>query len=198
MTYQAQISPRLSLFARKGAAEPTPAIAYVSLRRMRGETERREEVSHSWDRPGSGHHDRRHFTPRSGTALGQPYVPCAAPEDKADAPEEAAKTRTTKTSVSILSSLIHRRRDGGVKTTEREPEPALDFEPIAATAPPAPFKPRTLRRQVTVRLEINQFLKIKAIADRDGKTRQSIMAAAAADYLDKIDRDRGPSNSPRP
>lgn len=186
MTYQENISSRLSLFARKGAAEPTAAIAYVSLRQMRGETERREEVSHSWDRPGSGHHDRRHFTPRSGLAIGQPYVPCAAPEDKADAPQDAAIMRTTKSSVSTLSSLIHRRRDGSVKTTAREPEPTPVLEPIAVTAPPAPFKAKILRRQVTVRLEISQFLKIKAIADRDGISRQCIMAAAVADYLDKI------------
>jgi hypothetical protein len=48
------------------------------------------------------------------------------------------------------------------------------------------FKPRKLRKQATVRLEIDQFLKVKALADRGGKSRQSVMAAAIAVYLNKI------------
>ncbi len=32
------------LFAQKGSAVPSPAVAYVSLHQMRGQTERREPV----------------------------------------------------------------------------------------------------------------------------------------------------------
>ena len=200
MTDQTKFSPRPSLFARKGEAEPAPSVAYVSLRQMQGKPDRREaepDRRAQWgdgldnrkspdicDRRGSDHGNRRHFTPRSGLAVGQRFVPWTAHENKADAPEGAACKRQTKTSLSTLSSLIHRRRDGDVQPASRAPEPAP--VPVVATASPTPYKRKIIRRQVTVRLEINQFLKIKALAEHGEKFRQTVMAAAIADYLNRI------------
>ncbi|MEE9250407.1 MAG: hypothetical protein V3U93_04700 [Alphaproteobacteria bacterium] len=41
------------------------------------------------------------------------------------------------------------------------------------------------RKKVTVRLEFEQFSQIKALAERAGKSRQSVLAKAVAAYLNK-------------
>lgn len=252
MTEHADISPRPSLFARKGEAEPAPAVAFVSLRHMYGKPEQRAERpdrrehmeayqpdGESADkriRHGPDHDGRRHFTPRSGLAFGQRYVPWAAPENEADASVDTAKGRKAKKtvgslSVASLSALIHRHRDGPARpvltpqsaaaTTSPAPEPgpAVPRRPEAPAAkgptkvdmahlstsgtrgrrpavakspadpvaqPPATRKRKMKRKKVTVRLELDQFRRIKALADRAGQSRQSIMAQAVADYLNKI------------
>lgn len=258
MTEHRKTSQRPSLFARKGEAEPAPAVAYVSLRQMQGNPERRDEGPDrraQWGerqgdgespdsrvRRGSDHDGRRHFTPRSGLALGQQYVPWTAPEDKADAPQETARARQAKTSVSVLSALIHRHHDGVAKPASRAPEPApvpqrdaatsmpspeyapatprqpearpaegptkVDMSYLSASGargrpsaspkspaekaapqaaqPPASYQRKILRRKVTVRLEIEQFLQIKAHAKRTGKSQQNVLATAVAAYLNRI------------
>lgn len=266
MTEHTNTSPRPSLFARKGEAEPAPAVAYVSLRQMQGKPDRREEGPDRRAQWGAGQGDgespgspapqrrvftasgsdydgRRHFTPRSGLALGQRYVPWTAPENKADAPKDTASARKAKSSVSTLSALIHRHQDSVARPASRAPEPAPVAQREAATAtpspetgpatprrpearsaagptmidmtflsasgapgwrsaspkapagmaapqaaqPPATRKRKIPRRKVTVRLEIDQFLQVKAHAQRTGESHQSVMASAVADYLKKID-----------
>ncbi len=159
MTENTITSPRPSLFARKGEAEPAPAVAYVSLREMQGKSDRREDApdrraqwgdgqgnEESPDSPvahrrvftssGSDHDGRRHFTPRSGLALGQRYVPWTAPEDQADAPKQTAKARKASPSVSTLSSLIHRHRDGASQPASVPPSAAATASPDLAPATP--------------------------------------------------------------
>ena len=259
MTEHADISPRPSLFARKGEAEPAPAVAFVSLRHMYGKPEQRAERpdrrehmeayqpdGESADkriRHGPDHDGRRHFTPRSGLAFGQRYVPWAAAETEADASPDTTRVRKAKTtvgslSVASLSALIHRHRDGPAQPVltpqsaaatgspappSPEPGPAAPRRPEAPAAkgptkvdmahlstsgtrgrrpavsksPADPVAPRAAqpsathkrekkRKKVTVRLELDQFRRIKALADRAGQSRQSIMAQAVADYLNKI------------
>lgn len=242
--------PRPSLFARKGEAEPAPAVAYVSLRQMQGKPERREEgpdrraqwsaqqrdegapdsqapQRRGFAASGPDHDGRRHFTPRSGLAMDQEYVPWKAPEDKAEAPQKSvAARRASSPSVSALSALIHRHQDGlakpasvvpeptplptpaqaqaaagptkidmsylsaagagGGRGAARKPSPAAPEAPQAAK-PPTAYKPKKLRKKVTVRLEIDHFKQIKELAERTGKSRQSVMAKAVANYLSKID-----------
>ncbi len=230
MTEHTNTSPQRSLFARKGEAAPAPAVAYVSLRQMQGESEQREEGPdrrEQWGAPqndgestdrrahlGPDHDGRRHFTPRTGLAYGQRYVPWAAPETEADAPQDTARVRKAKTtvgplSVASLSSLIHRHRDGfaqpeappatgptkldlthllAARPRGRPPaSPKLPAEPATphAAQPSATRKPKMKRKKVTVRLEFEQFSQIKALAERAGKSRQSVLAKAVAAYLNK-------------
>lgn len=157
MTDHTKISPQPSIFARKGEAEPAPAVAYVSLREMQGKSDRRDDAPDrraQWgERQGNGnstdgrspqrrvftaggtdHDGRRHYTPRSGLAMGQQYVPWAPPEETAEAPKKTARSRRGTPSVATLSALIHRHQDGGVKAAARAPAPAP--RPIAATESP--------------------------------------------------------------
>lgn len=266
MTDHTRTSPQRSLFARKGEAEPAPAVAFVSLRHMHGEPDqradrpdRREQLgAHRHDgvspdsevRRGPDHDGRRHFTPRSGLAFGQQYVPWGTTETEADASEDTARERKAKRtvgalSVASLSALIHRHRDGSAQPASARPEPALTPQRVAATASPAPQPPepgpaapqqpealaaagptkvdmaylsgagtpgrrpaspkspadqatphasqrsatrtpKIKRKKVTVRLEPEQFLQIKALADDAGKTHQSVLAKAVAAYLNKV------------
>lgn len=157
MTDHTKISPQPSIFARKGEAEPAPAVAYVSLREMQGKSDRRDNIPDrraQWGEPqgngnstdgealqrrvftatGTDHDGRRHYTPRSGLAMGQQYVPWSQPEEEAEAPKKTPRSRRGTPSVATLSALIHRHQDGGVKAAAREPAPAT--RPIAATESP--------------------------------------------------------------
>ena len=266
MTNHTRTSPQRSLFARKGEAEPAPAVAFVCLRHMHGEPEQRADSPdrrgqlgahrHDGESPDSGvrrgpdHDGRCHFTPRSGLAFGQQYVPWGATETEADASEDTAREQKAKTtvgalSVASLSALIHRHREGSAQPASARPEPALTPQRVAATASPAPQPPepgpaapqqpeapvaagptkvdmaylsaagtpgrrpaspkspadpatpqaaqlsatrtrKIQRKKVTVRLEPEQFLQIKALADGAGKTHQSVLAKAVAAYLNKV------------
>ena len=178
MTENSLTSPRPSLFAQKGEAEPAPAVAYVSLRQMQGKPDRRDAAPdrraqwgdgqdngkpsdssppqrRAFTASGTDHDGRRHFTPRSGLAMGQQYVPWTepkyvpwtAPKDQADAPKQTAKARDATPSVSSLSALISRHRDGVSKPPSLAPESAP--APIAATNSPAPDHASTTRQQPT-------------------------------------------------
>ena len=159
MTDHTKISPQPSIFARKGEAEPAPAVAYVSLREMQGKSDRRDDAPDrraQWgERQGNGnstdeqvlqrrvftasgtdHDGRRHYTPRSGLAMGQQYVPWAPSEEEPEAPKKTARSRRGTPSVATLSALIHRHQDGGVKAAARQPAPAPAPRPIAATESP--------------------------------------------------------------
>ena len=271
MTNHAKTSPRPSIFARKGEAQPAPAVAFVSLRQMQGKPERREDAPDrraQWgERQGDGntgdgqapqrrvytagqtdHDGRRHYTPRSGLALGQQYVPWSAPGTEAEAPEKTARARKGSPSVATLSALIHRHRDGVAGAAPRDPEPTpaaqriiptesplapspeavyatppepkeriateptkIDMSYLSASGaqgqraaapkspaapaapqakpPPAARKRRLIRKKVTVRLEIEQYMQIKSLAEKNGGSYQSVMAAAVREFLDKIVRD---------
>ncbi len=131
MTEAMPAGPSRSLFAHKGEAVPSPAVAYVSLRQMRGEAEQRAEEpdrraqqrdacehevasDDGRDRRGPDYGGRRHFTPPTGLAFGQQFVPWAATDADSDASQETtAKPRAkqqarSSLSVSSLSSLIQR------------------------------------------------------------------------------------------
>jgi len=216
MTDQTKSSPRPSLFARKGEAEPTAAVAHMSLEQLQDQPPCRSQ----WDEcQGDGgftdrrvrrvpdRNDQQISPPRSGLAVGRRHTPCAVAKEKPAVREETVKIWQPKTMISPLSSLIVRQRDIVTRPvswgSEQAPlsrrragadsvaKPSRKF--ISADAPAeravrssSNFKPRKLRKQATVRLEIDQFLKVKALADRGGKSRQSVMAAAIAVYLNKI------------
>ena len=261
MTDHTDTSPQPSLFARKGEAAPAPAVAYVSLRQMQGEPERREDAPDrraQWgDRQGDGnstddrvlqrrtskahgtdYDGRRHYTPRSGLAMDQQYVPWSPTERQAEAPKKTARARKGSPSVATLSALIHRHQDGAAKAAAREPAPQritttglpvtpspednsatpqrpkeriaagptkVDMSYLSATGaqgrrtavakspaapqakqPPTARKRKIKRKKITVRLEVELYMQIKSLADREGESQQSVMASAVADYLDKF------------
>ncbi len=237
------------LFARKGEAVPAPAVAFVSLRQLQGKPEHRggepdrrgEQHAHRHDegpvdlpeRRGPDYGGRRHFTPSSGLAFDQQFVPWEPSDGESDASEETAmapKAKKPVSSMSSMSSLIHRHGAGELRPASPWSEPALAPEPVAATASPAtpapvrkpplidprralstpaspvppqpqesPATPTRLpesaeppskkrkpkRKKVTVRLEREQYARIKELAKRSGGTQQSVMAAAVAAYLNK-------------
>ncbi len=139
------------LFAQKGAAVPSPAVAYVSLHEMRGEPERRAEEpdrralqqdarehegapDDGRDRRGPDHGGRRHYTPREGLAHGQEPVDWAPTVPPAPPPAGDAAV-----SASPLSSLISRHGVAGA------PSP----RPVPA-APQQITRPSEARTQVDV------------------------------------------------
>ncbi len=155
------------LFAQKGAAVPSPAVGYVSLRQMRGYVERREPTpdrrdaldtgaAAPFDAPSRRHGDRRHYTPNEGLAHGQKPVAWTPPAPPAPPPAgDAAKP------ASPLSSLISRHGVAGAPSPRPVPAVPLhyarpsearhridvtkhlstagsDDEPAAVVAPPPP------------------------------------------------------------
>ncbi len=262
MADRTETSPQPSIFAQKGEAEPASAVAYVSLRQMQGKPERREDAPDrraQWgERQEEGnstdgqdlqrratkatatdHDGRRHYTPRSGLAIGQQYVPWSPTEKQADAAKNSARARKGSPSVASLSALIRRHQDGAAKAAARKPEPAREAQRISPTGspvtpsregisttprepeertaagptkvdmsylsaagaqgqrpavaaapqakqPPTARQRKIKRKKITVRLEIEQYMQIKDLAYRNGKSQQSVMASAVADYLDKI------------
>jgi hypothetical protein len=130
------------LFAQKGAAVPSPAVAYVSLHQMRGQTERRAEEpdrraqqqdarehegapDDGRDRRGPDYGGRRHYTPREGLAHGQEpvdWAPTAPPAPPAPPPAgDAAKP------ASPLSSLISRHGVAGAPSPRPVPAVPLHY-----------------------------------------------------------------------
>lgn len=196
------------LFAQKGAAVPSPAVAYVSLRQMRGQTERREPTpdrrdatdrdAAAFDGQDRRQGDRRHYTPNEGLAHGQEPVAWTPP-----APPLADNGSTK--SASPLSSLISRYGVAGAPSPRPLPaapqyiaRPAearhrIDVtkhlspagsgdEPAAAEAPPPK---RRKRKKMTVRLGQVKYQQIQEMADSSDRTYQSILEAAITDFLDK-------------
>ena len=205
------------LVAQKGAAVPSPAVAYVSLRQMRGQTERRAEdpdrraqqqdagehegaPDDARDRRGPDHGGRRHYTPHEGLALGQQpiyWTPPASPPAG-----DAVKPAPT------LSSLIARRGVAGAPSPRPDPaapqhyaRPAEARHRIDVTkhlstagsddepaAVEAPPPPkRRKRKKLTVRLGRTKFQKIYDLAESADRTYQSILEAAITDFLENQD-----------
>ncbi len=205
------------LFAQKGAAVPSPAVAYVSLHEMRGQTERRGEEpdrralqqdarehegapDDGRDRRGPDHGGRRHYTPREGLAHGQKPVDWArpAPPPAGDAAKPA----------SPLSSLISRHGVAGAPPPRPVPAVPLHYaQPSEArhridvtkhlstagsddepAAVVAPPPPkRRKRKKLTVRLGRTKYERIRDLADNADRTYQSILEAAITDFLEKQD-----------
>ncbi len=202
------------LFAQKGAAVPSPAVAYVSLQQMRGQTERREPAPdrrHAPDAADAGTTaafdgtnrrlgDRRHYTPHEGLAHGQVPVDWTPP---APPPGGGAATPA-----SPLSALISRHGVAGALSPRPVPavpqhyaRPAearhrIDVtkhlspagsgdEPEVAETPPPPK--RRKRKKLTVRLGRAKFDQFRDIADSADRTYQSILEAAITDFLEKQD-----------
>jgi len=120
MTDQTKSSPRPSLFARKGEAEPTAAVAHMSLEQLQDQPPCRSQ----WDEcQGDGgftdrrvrrvpdRNDQQISPPRSGLAVGRRHTPCAVAKEKPAVREETVKIWQPKTMISPLSSLIVRQRD---------------------------------------------------------------------------------------
>ncbi len=242
MTERHTTSGESPLFARKGEAVPAPAVAFVSLRQLQGKPEHRggepdrrgDQHEHDEgpvdvpERRGPDHGGRRHFTPSSGLAFDQQFVPWEPSDGESDASEETAMAPKAKKPVSSMSSLIHRHGAGELRPASPWSEPAFAPERVAATASPAPARKPPLidprlalstpaspvpqppplespsapaglpdgekppsekrkrkRKKVTVRLEREQFSRIKELAKRSGGTHQSVMAAAVAAYLNE-------------
>ncbi len=216
MTENTITSPRPSLFARKGEAEPAPAVAYVSLRQMQGESDRRSDEpdrratwgdgqssGESPDSPvphrrvstpsASDHDGRRHFTPRSGLALGQRYVPWTAPEDQAEAPKQTAKARKASPSVSTLSSLIHRHRDGASQPASRALEPA-SVPPLAAATASPDLAPATPRQPAAPTAAGPTKIDMSYLSQSDSSGRRP---ASPKPQADPIDPQAPPATAPR-
>ena len=245
MTERDKTSGESPLFARKGEAVPAPAVAFVSLRQLQGKPEHRrgepdrrgDQHAHRHDegpvdepeRRGPDHGGRRHFTPSSGLAFDQQFVPWEPSDGESDASEETAVAPKAKKPVSSMASLIHRHGAGELRPASPWSEPALAPERVAATASPAtpaparkpplidprralstpasPVPPplespatptgrpegeeppsekrKRKRKKITVRLEREQFSRIKELAKRSGGTQQSVMAAAVTAYLNQ-------------
>ena len=202
------------LFAQKGAAVPSPAVAYVSLHEMRGQSERREPAPdrrhapdtvdaddaaafEGTDRRAS---DRRHYTPHEGLAHGQAPVAWTPP-----APPPAGGAATP---ASPLSSLISRYGVAGAPSPRPVPAAQQHYawpsesrhridvtkhlspagsggEPEVAEAP-SPAK-RRKRKKLTVRLGRAKYQQIQDIADSADRTYQSILEAAITDFLENQD-----------
>lgn len=160
MTEPQTASPRSSLFARKGEAAPSPAVAYVSVRQLQGKPERRAEGPDrrerqrqrrqergSFDGPDRrgpdqrGSSDRRHFTPASGLAFGQQRVAWVDPERPADASEETTTEDDVRQVPSFLSSLIQRHGVAKAPPAAPAPERMVASRPGAAAASPATPRP---------------------------------------------------------
>ena len=203
------------LFAQKGAAVPSPAVAYVSLHQMRGQTERRAEEpdrraqqqdarehegapDDGRDRRGPDHGGRRHYTPHEGLAHGQESVDWTLP-----APPPAGGMATP---ASPLSALISRHGVAGAPSPRPVPavpqhiarpsEARTQVDVMkhlstagagdeAAAAEPPPPPRRRKRKKLTVRLGRTKFEQIKDMADSADRTYQSILEAAITDFLEK-------------
>ncbi len=210
MTEPKTASSQSSLFARKGEAEPSPAVAYVSLRQLQGKPDRRDErPEHRRDQrhpakqgsspevPGQRSGERRHYTPASGLAFGQPPEPW-----RPDASQAATAERGAAPGWSPLSSLIVRH---GVAAPPPEPPPArTKIDPLkylstagtggrrtaAAPSPAEPCKPLAAKRstyrkrkKLTLRLGPKRFEQFEKISKSSGRTYQSILSAAITAYL---------------
>ncbi len=205
------------LFAQKGAAVPSPAVAYVSLRQMRDQTERRggepdrrvpqqDAREHEGapdggrDRRGPDYGGRRHYTPHEGLAHGQVPVDWTPP-----APPPAGGATPP---ASPLSALISRHGVAGAPSPR--PAPAVPqhyarpsearhridvtkhFSPAESGAEPevaetAPPPKRRKRKKLTVRLGRTKFQQIYDLAESADRTYQSILEAAITDFLEKQD-----------
>ncbi len=205
------------LFAHKGAAVPSPAVAYVSLHEMRGQTERRGEEpdrraqqldarehqgapDDGRDRRGPDYGGRRHYTPHEGLAHGQVPVDWTPP-----APPPAGGAATP---ASPLSALISRHGVAGAPSPRPVPavpqhyaRPAearhrIDVTKHLSTAgsddePAAVVAPpppkRRKRKKLTVRLGRTKYERIRDIADSADRTYQSVLETAITDFLEKQD-----------
>ena len=205
------------LFAQKGAAVPSPAVAYVSLHQMRGQTERRggepdrraqqrDAREHEGspddgrDRRGPDYGGRRHYTPHEGLAHGQKPVDWTPP-----APPLAGGAATP---ASPLSALISRHGVAGALSPRPVPavpqhyaRPAEARHRIDVTkhlspagsgdesevAETPPPPQRRKRKKLTVRLGPTKYDRIRDIADRADRTYQSVLEAAITDFLEKQD-----------
>ena len=196
-----------SLFASKGNATPSPAVAYVSLRQLQGKPERRtsrsddhgpaEELTSSgasepstdettnWCGP-----DRRHHTPKEGLAYGQ-------------RPDEMPSVTNPSQGGSRLSALIVRHKaippsppasSLQAQTPPSEATVRIDVGKhlVASRAreqsktPSQPARPqpkRIKRKKLTVRLNRKHFEHVKEIANRGDLTYQCIVEASVIAYL---------------
>ena len=201
------------LFAQKGAAVPSPAVAYVSLHQMRGHSERREPAPDRRHVPATAEagataaldgtnrrqDTRRHYTPHEGLAHGQQPVDWTPP-----APPPAGRASPP---ASPLSALISRHGVAGAPSPRPVPavpqhiarpsearhridvtkhlSPAGSGGEHAAAEPPPPKRPK--RKKMTVRLGRTKYDRIRNIADSADRTYQSILEAAITDFLEKQD-----------
>ena len=127
--------------------------------------QRRASKAHGTDYDG-----RRHYTPRSGLAMGQQYVPWSPAEQEAEAPKKTARARKGSPSVASLSALIHRHHDGAAKAAAREPEPT----PQRITTTGSPVAPSPEDHSATPRKPEER------IAAGPTKVDMSYLAAAGA------------------
>ena len=148
MTEPKTASSQSSLFARKGEAEPSPAVAYVSLRQLQGKPDRRQERP---ERRGDQRHlaeqgsspevpeqrsgERRHYTPASGLAFGQRSVSWSYTEARSDESQATTAERAVTRDPSLLSSLIVRHGVASAPPAPRGPEPTIAARRVGAIAP---------------------------------------------------------------
>jgi predicted DNA-binding protein len=158
------------LFARKGEAAPAPAVGYVGVNDLRGKLDRRQA-----QRPYDGG-ERRHsvLDDIAGEVAPQP-TPRAAP----------AATGAE----GSLAKLIHRRggprrKAPAARQASKPPATASPARAQAKAAKPGRKRKRP-RRQLTVRLPVEQFARFNALAKQSGYTYQDILATATSAYLEK-------------
>ena len=195
------------LFARKGEAAPAPAVGYVGINDLRGKLDRRQ-AQRSYDGGEQRHSvlDEIVGEAAPGTAEPEP-VPAPQPAPRAaPAPVGAGGS---------LATLIHRRggprpQAPGSRTSAPEAAPppqakapqrpmskapaARQASEPAAAAAPAPAQAKAAkpgrtrkrpRRQLTVRLPVEQFARFSALAKQGGHTYQDILATATDVYLEQ-------------
>ena len=154
MTEPKTASSQSSLFARKGEAAPSPAVAYVSLRQLQGKPDRRKErpdgrrdqrhlaeQGSAPEAPEQRSADRRHYTPASGLALGQRPVPWRSAEARSDDSQATTPERAVTRDPPPLSSLIVRHGVASAPPAPWEPEPTIAARRVGAIAPPATPRP---------------------------------------------------------
>ncbi len=193
------------LFARKGEAAPAPAVGYVGINDLRGKLDRRQ-AQRSYDGGEQRHSvlDKKAGEVAPGTA--QP-VPVPQPRARAEPAATGAG--------GSLATLIHRRggprpQAPGSRTSAPEaappPQAKAPQRPVskapaarqasepAAAAAPAPAQAKAAkpgrtrnrpRRQLTVRLPVEQFARFNALAKQSGYTYQEILATATSVYLEQ-------------
>lgn len=193
---------RNPLFARKGEAAPAPAVGYVGISDLRGKLDRRQ-AQRSYD---GG--ERRY--PVLDEIVGEAAPGTAEPE-----PVPAPRTAPAPVGAGgSLATLIHRRggpRPPAPESLTSAPEaaalpqaeaprgrvseaPAARQASVPAAASPAPGQAKAAkperkrkrpRRQLTVRLPVEQFGRFNALAKQSGHTYQDILATATEVYLEQ-------------
>ncbi len=177
------------LFAHKGEAAPAPAVGYVGIDDLRGKLNRRQ-AQRSYD---GG--EQRHSV--LDNIVGEVAPDTVEPASQPPPPAAGAAVGGS------LAWLIHRRvdprpRDPGSRPPPRGASPqgpapraaglpaaATSPSPAEATAKGAKPERKRPRRQLTVRLPIDEFARFEALAKETGQTYQGILATATNAYLEQ-------------